>query len=106
MPSGFPQNVTASNLSSTVVMVTWEEVPLIDQNGVITTYEVLLEPPEGQNSMVVSRNFSELSGNVTEMDEAVQYNISVRAYTMEGPGPYSTPPVQVMTNEDRKSYTL
>ena len=79
-------------------MVTWEAVPRINQNGIIRMYEVLLQPSGGQ--MAVSRNFSELSGNVTEVEEAVQYNISVRAYTMEGPGPYSTPLVQVMTNED------
>ena len=92
--------MNASVLSSMVVMVTWEEVPEISQNGIIITYEVLLQPT---TVMVVTKNSSELTINVTGLLENVLYNITVRAYTTVGPGIYSSPPIQVMTHEDSKS---
>ena len=40
-----------------------------------------------------------LSVNITGLEEYVEYNISVRAYTSVGPGPYSDP-VTERTLED------
>ena len=40
-----------------------------------------------------------LSVNITGLEDYVEYNISVRAYTSVGPGPYSDP-VTVRTSED------
>ena len=37
------------------------------------------------------------------LEELVTYNISVRAYTSEGPGPYSMPEQTVTTLENRES---
>ena len=92
--------MTALVLSSMVVMVTWEEVAEISQNGIIITYEILLQPTTG---MAVMENSSKLTINVTGLLESVLYSITVRAYTLVGPGIYSSPPVQVMTHEDSKS---
>ena len=38
--------------------------------------------------------------NLTGLEKYVEYNITVRAYTSEGPGPYSDPPVTERTLED------
>ena len=95
MPDSAPRNVVAMNTSATSITVMWDIVPEIDQNGVITMYEVLYVPLEtfngtiGENttnvtSMVMMANLTGLEGNVN-------YNISVRAYTEIGPGPYSEP---------------
>ncbi len=91
--------------SSTSIMVTWDMVPAIDQNGIITMYEVQYEPLEmfdGQiqtNTTIVSAPM--MSVTLTDLQEFVNYNISVRAYTSEGEGPYSRGVVE-MTLEDGK----
>ena len=93
--------------SSTSIRVSWNEVPPIDQNGVIMAYEITYTPLEnftgviGLNSTNVSG--SDLSVSLVGLQEYVNYSILVRAYTSEGPGPYSTPVIQ-LTLEDSKSW--
>jgi len=41
-PSGPPINVVATALSATAVMFSWQSPALLDQNGVITSYQVVL----------------------------------------------------------------
>ena len=93
-PSSPPSNVMATATSPTSIMVTWDVVPPIDQNGVITMYEVLYEPLETFNRAIMS-NTTTVDGtatavNLTGLEEYVNYTISVRAYTSAGEGPYST----------------
>ena len=98
-------------VSSTEIMVTWGIVPPIDQNGVITIYEVLFQPymeELGEAEIVenlLSVNVSEpdMSVVLINLEEYVNYIISVRAYTSVGEGPYSEI-VMAMTNEDGKYY--
>ena len=91
--------------SSTTIAVMWEEVPPIDQNGVITIYEVMYTPLETfggtLESDTVNVSRSELSVNLTGLEEYVNYNISVRAYTSVGAGPYSVA-MTVLTLQDSK----
>ena len=99
-PAASPEIVQATNISSTAIMVTWEEVPAIDQNGIIINYEVQFEPLQFTGELVTGTiNTPDLSANVTGLEEYVEYNISVRAYTSVGPGPYSDP-VTERTSED------
>ena len=105
-PDEPPQNVMAMAISSTKVKVSWEEVPAINQNGEITTYEIQyvpLETFEGQISTdtVNTSNGSVLMMELTGLQEYVEYTISVRAYTSEGSGPYSDP-VTERTDTDSK----
>ena len=95
VPDGNPQNVIAATISSTSISVLWEMVPLISQNGIIITYEVLLEPG-------VMVNSSDLNVTIEDLNENTIYNISVRAFTIIGSGPSSSPIVTVRTLEDRK----
>ena len=83
-------------------MVTWERVLAIDENGIIINYEVRFEPLEFTETLSTSSvNTSDLTVVIRNLQEYVQYNISVRAYTIVGPGPYSDP-VTERTLEDRK----
>ena len=105
-PDAPPQNVMTMIISSTAIEVIWEEVPEINHNGIIIMYEVQYEPLEtfdGQISTdtVNITNISILSTVLTGLEEFVQYNISVRAYTIIGPGPYSTGVVE-RTDTDGK----
>ena len=84
-------------------MVTWNMVSPIDQNGVITMYEVLYEPLETFNGAIMSNTTTVDAPTsaliLMDLEEYVVYNTSVRAYTGVGAGPYS---VKIMerTNED------
>ena len=101
-PATSPQNVEIFALSSTEIMVTWVEVDAIDENGIIINYEVQYQPLQFTNILnTISINTTNLSENITSLQENVEYNISVRAYTSVGPGPYSDP-VTERTLEDRK----
>ncbi len=81
----------------------WENVLEINQNGIITMYEVLFQPLETFDGAIMTRtmNVTERRANLTDLEEFVNYTISVRAYTREGAGPYSDE-MTVMTPEDSK----
>ena len=84
-------------------MVTWDMVPPIDQNGVITMYEVCYVPLETFNGTIMSNTTTvdgmTLTAVLEGLEEFVDYNISVRAYTIAGEGPYSDGVIE-MTDED------
>ena len=96
----------AVNISSTSVRVSWGEVPVIYQNGVITQYEVEYNQTTfSEVSMynTTTVNSTPLMVDLTGLEEYVVYSIRVRAYTSVGAGPYSVL-VTVTTNEDCKNY--
>ena len=86
-------------------MVTWDPVPDIDQNGIITGYEVMYEPLETFGGNITTQRMNvtapEMSMTLTELQEFVFYNISVRAYTSVGAGPFSEDMTE-RTDEDSK----
>ena len=90
-------------MSSTVVLVNWENVPAIDQNGILTSYEIMFEPQEFTDTLNTTfLNATSMFVMFPNLEEFVEYNISVRAYTSVGPGPFS-PVVTNRTLEDSKS---
>ena len=104
VPASAPTDVMATVVSSTEIMVTWDIVLPIDQNGVITMYEVLYQPQETFNGAIghltVNVSAPEMSVVLMDLQEYVNYTISVRAYTSVGEGPYSEGIIE-LTNEDR-----
>ena len=92
----------AVNISSTSVRVSWDPVSPIDQNGVITQYEVEYNQTTfSEVSMynTTTVNFPTLMVDLTGLEEDVVYSIRVRAYTRVGAGPYSSV-VMERTQED------
>ena len=87
-------------------MVTWEDIPLIDQNGVIIIYEVLYESLETLRGSVSEQklNTTNFFATLVDLEEFVNYSISIRGYTIVGPGIYSVP-IIVMTSEASKFCT-
>ena len=77
--------------SSTVMLVTWDMVPPIDQNGIITVYQVNYRPLQTFGGVIGAEtvNVTGLTAILTDLEEAIEYNISVRAYTRVGVGPHS-----------------
>ena len=94
-------------LSPTEIEVSWEEVPAISQNGEIIMYEVQYEPLETFNETIsietVNTSEPVLMTVLIGLEEYVEYNISVRAHTSTGPGPYSDP-VTVRTDTNSKTH--
>ena len=87
-PSAPPTNVTLIAISSTQILVTWEEPPLADKNGVITTYELSISPSDGQLIQVEASLRTYTFRNLNYLTE---YSVRVRARTLPGPGPYCDP---------------
>ena len=97
-------NVTASAASPTEIAVSWVELSDICQNGVVLEYEIQYQPL--QTFDVLMTRFMNVTApaemaNLTGLEEYVDYNITVRAYTSVGAGPYSDPDT-VTTFEDSK----
>lgn len=92
-PPSPPDNVEVIVISSTSIMVTWDEVPSIDQNGLIIEYEVQNIPQETFGGVigVEMLNATDLFYVLDDLEEFTNYTVSVRAYTIVGPGPYSDP---------------
>ena len=91
-------------LSPTEAEVSWTELAPIDRNGIIITYEVDYQPVvvfEGTEA-VLRVNTTNTTIILTGLHESVQYNFTVRAFTIIGPGPFSDPVVDVL-QEARKS---
>ena len=101
-------NATAMALSETEIAVSWVELSDICQNGNVTVYEIQYEPLETFGVLVT--RFENVTApatmeTLTGLEESVGYNVSVRAYTSVGPGPYSDP-VTATTFEDSKIYSI
>ena len=103
-PASPPGNVTTVALSPTFIMVTWEEIPAFDQNGIIIAYEVVYEPLDTFSGELEAEamNTTDTLTTLRDLEEFVGYNVTVRAYTSAGPGPYSDI-ITDMTLEDGKN---
>ena len=101
-PSASPQNVTALVLSSSSATVAWEEVPVAGLNGILTTYQVRLQPTVLVDGVTVLRTSTERNITVDGLNGNVNYDVSVRAYTAVGSGPYSDPAVRITTEGGSK----
>ena len=101
-PSASPVNVTSHSLSSTSIRVLWDKVPVAERNGIVTSYEVEYRQTTF-SSIEGSQNVETAAQSITlpGLQEYTEYFIQVRAYTIEGPGPYSNETVTV-THEDSK----
>ena len=100
-PSSPPTNVSVIDVTSTSITVTWDPVPAIDRNGIITEYEVEYNQStfDINTTQTVRVNSSYTMVQLTELHEYVEYFIQVRAYTREGYGPY-TEPINQTTAQD------
>ena len=79
----------ARTLSPTEVEVSWSEVNPIDRNGLIIVYEVDYQPLRDFETDVSRVNSTNTTTVLVDLHESVPYNISVRAYTVVGGGPFS-----------------
>ena len=101
VPSRPPAVTEAMVISPMEVEVSWLEVDPIHQNGIITVYEVDYLPLVNFSFEFTDiRRVNTTNTTIVLMDlhESVQYNITVRAFTSVGGGPFSNP-VASITHE-------
>ena len=101
-PDGAPQNVRGHISSSASILVTWDEVPVEQQNGIITVYTITYQSRTENHNGSVAAGPSDRQKNITGLKEYVYYNIIVFASTVKGNGPHSTPSIIVRTDQDSK----
>ena len=106
-PSGPPQLVTISDVTSTGINVSWGPVPTDDRNGIILGYK--LNYRALSNGGIVSEFLNISSKQQDEggaktlqtLNEFTNYSIDVLAFTIIGDGPRSVPKF-LRTQEDSK----
>ena len=95
-----------TNITSTVIVLMWEEVPVMERNGIIVQYEIRYQhstfDSERLQTMTVAA--SNLTASITGLEEYVRYSIEIRAFTDIGPGPYSNT-VNTTTLQDGMLHT-
>ena len=94
-PSRGPENVVSIEIGRTEYQITWDVLPREVANGFIKIYQVRLLLKESCSSVDASFN-STFNTTKTEMllsslSICSRYEVSVRAFTVAGPGPYSEP---------------
>ena len=82
--------------------MTWNEVPVMEQNGIIVAYEV-----EYNQTTFTSvdksqlKSLTDLHVTLSGLEENTEYTVRVRAYTAPGPGPFSNAATSI-TNQSSK----
>ena len=106
-PDDAPQNVQGQNISSTSILVMWDEVPAEQQNGIITGYRITYHSQTENDNGSVLVGASDRQMELTSLKVYVNYNITVFASTVKGYGPASVP-IVVRTDQDSEyfSYSL
>lgn len=95
VPTGVPQMLIVSAASNTSINVSWLPIPLDEQHGVITQYEVLYEQIDSDSTSisldgnVTTSDGSELFLILSDLDTFRLYAVQVRGFTAVGPGNYT-----------------
>ena len=105
VPSEAPRGLTATANTSTSMVIAWQ-LPVEDsRNGIIKGFKLFVKRKASSNSpkTVLVDGASNLTKNVTGLDEFTEYEFQVLAFTSTGDGPKS-PVVVAKTKEDGKRY--
>jgi len=88
VPSGMPQNISATYDSPTSARISWQPPLARQRNGVITMYQVRYQDKHNAIDLRAD-NTSETSLVIEELTAGSQYFIQVVAFTSAGAGPTS-----------------
>ena len=88
VPGGAPQNFSAVGMSSTSVKLTWDQPAKALRNGEIIMYEVIYHKVQDPiDTFDINTTDTQLLVEGLEMNQ--EYVFQVKAYTSQGPGPWS-----------------
>lgn len=97
-PTAAPENVRGKSITSTSILVTWEEVPPTDRNGIILTHTITYNSLTEGDSGSETVNSNKFHKELTNLKEFVNYSITVFSTNQIGDGPASNP-IYVTTSE-------
>ncbi|XP_076339933.1 protein sidekick-like isoform X2 [Tachypleus tridentatus] len=100
VPSAGPVNVTANVTSSSSVNVTWGEIPISHQNGILHGFKVFYRSESGPFQHHLVEDNDTYTATLTKLQKYTVYLIQVLGYTYLGDGSLSSPPVTVQTFQD------
>ena len=80
----------------------WDEVPADKQNGIITGYTITYHSQTENDNGNVLVGPDDRQKNLTNLQEYVNYNITVFSSTVKGNGPANHPVIVVRTDQDSK----
>lgn len=87
-PKGPPTNVTYHFQTPDIISITWEPPVRADRSGQIKKYDVQFYK-RGDQSSLLEKTTNQTKAVFTGLEEDAHYVFKVRAYTDQGPGPYS-----------------
>ena len=92
VPSGSPNNLTATTISSTALLIEWQAPDIEEQNGVLIGYNIVY------GSSLESTNVTTLNTEIIldDLDIFTQYSINVSARTVVGAGPVEETTAQTL----------
>ena len=97
VPSGAPNGVEEVSSASNSITVRWEAVDCLLRNGMITGYTaqaVINGVVEGTASVGGNARQATISG----LESSTEYSVLVAAVNSAGTGPFSSPPITIMTS--------
>ena len=97
-PSGSPANFQARPLDSRSIHLSWDPLPLAQQNGIVRQYRVTIVDIAGEARVI---NTTATSVNIAALNPFTMYTCLVAAETI-AVGP-STSPVEIVTPPDGKN---
>ncbi|KAG8182396.1 hypothetical protein JTE90_018287, partial [Oedothorax gibbosus] len=100
VPSSGPSDVKINATSSTTIVVNWNEVPKIHQNGIIEGYKVHYGAKNVPFQSKTIESNSTFTTTLTELRKYSLYSVQVLAFSRIGDGVLSVPPISVRTFED------
>ena len=103
VPSGQPQGIVGTVLSSTRLQISWSPPLTGERNGVIRMYKINISGAEtGQTDYMYTSDNTTLK-TLYSQHPYYHYDITVAAYTI-GDGPFSHPAVRVHMLEAGKKH--
>ena len=102
VPIATPQEVTASEVTSAYLTLTWNPPPFEETNGIIRYYMVRVSEIETGTSFFVTSNDTEIT--VPDLHPYFTYECNIAAFTIDL-GPYSNA-ITIQLLEEGKSLLL
>lgn len=87
-PDAPPLLVMVMASSHVAVAISWALPALFNHHGIVISYDILYE---SDTTSGLAEGVTGTMTTVMGLEEFVQYNVSVRARTSVGPGPFSEP---------------
>ena len=101
-PTGAPQGLSVQNVMATSVVLTWNELDCLLQNGDITGYMIRYV----RDSQPIADSSSTRTYTVQELIPFTEYSFSVAAVNSVGTGPFSEQSMTISTPESSECRLL